>query len=71
MTWCERLARMSFILGLASLALAVVMGMHLEHLISGGDDESGRHLGEVLLISGLGLLTFAGSRYGARQSPES
>jgi hypothetical protein len=71
MTWRERLDSMSFILGLVSLGLAVVMGMHLEHLINGGDDSGGRHLGEVLLISVLGLLAFAGSRYGVRQSTES
>ena len=66
MTWRERLDSMSFILGLVSLALAVVMGMHLEHLINGGDDGGGRHLGEVLVISALGLIAFVGSRYGAR-----
>ena len=61
------LQRFSLILGLISLALALWSGMHLQHLL---DDSGNRHVGETLFGVVLALVVFAGSRFGARKSPD-
>ena len=50
-----RLLLTSLALGLMSLAVAILGGMHLQHLVNDG---GGRHLGEavVLIVLALGLL---------------
>ena len=48
----------SLLLGLMSLAVAILAGMHLQHLV---DDGGGRHLGEVVILLILALGLFAGS----------
>ena len=51
----RRLLLTSLALGLMSLAVAILGGMHLQHLVNDG---GGRHLGEavVLIVLALGLL---------------
>jgi len=46
------------VLGLMSLAVAILGGMHLQHLV---DDGGGRHLGEAVILIVLALGLFAGS----------
>jgi len=46
------------VLGLMSLAVAILGGMHLQHLV---DDGGGRHLGETVVLIVLALGLFAGS----------
>ena len=48
----------SLVLGLMALAVAILAGMHLQHLV---DDGGGRHLGEVVILLILALGLFAGS----------
>ena len=48
----------SLVLGLMALAVAILAGMHLQHLV---DDGGGRHLGEVVVLLILALGRFAGS----------
>ena len=48
----------SLVLGLMALAVAILAGMHLQHLV---DDGGGRHLGEVVVLLILALGLFAGS----------
>ena len=48
----------SLVLGLMALAVAILAGMHLQHLV---DDGGGRHLGEVVALLILALGLFAGS----------
>ena len=45
-------------LGLTSLTVALLGGMHLQHLI---DDGGGRHLGEAIVLILLALGLFAGA----------
>jgi membrane-anchored glycerophosphoryl diester phosphodiesterase (GDPDase) len=68
LNWPNVLQRTSLLLGLVSLALAISLGMHIQHLL---DDRGARHVGEVLVFVILTLLTFAGSWYGARQDTNS
>ncbi len=46
------------VLGLMSLVVAILGGMHLQHLV---DDGGGRHLGETVVLIVLALGLFAGS----------
>ena len=46
------------VLGLMSLVVAILGGMHLQHLV---DDGGGRHLGETVVLLVLALGLFAGS----------
>ena len=48
----------SLALGLISLAVALLSGIHLQHLINHG---GGRHLGETVVLIVLALGLFAGS----------
>ena len=48
----------SLALGLISLAVALLSGIHLQHLINNG---GGRHLGETVVLIVLALGLFAGS----------
>ena len=48
----------SLVLGLMSLAVAILAGMHLQHLV---DDGGSRHLGETIVLIVLALGLFAGS----------
>ena len=54
----RRLLLTSLALGLMSLAVAILGGMHLQHLV---DDGGGRHLGETVVLIVLALGLFAGS----------
>ena len=65
MNWRNVLHRTNLILGLLSLALALLGGMHLQHLL---DDAGSRHSGEAVVLLVLALLVFAACRYGARLS---
>ena len=54
----------SLALGLISLMVAVLGGVHLQHIIDSGGlsaHGSGRHLGETLVLIALALGLFAGS----------
>ena len=51
-------------LGLTSLTVALLGGMHLQHLI---DDGGGRHLGEAIVLILLALGLFAGSVWACRR----
>ena len=57
------LQRASLTLGLISLVLALLGGMHLQHLL---DDAGNRHVGETVVALALALLVFVVSRYGSR-----
>jgi len=48
----------SLVLGLISLMMALLGGIHLQHLINNG---GGRHLGETIVLIVLALGLFAGS----------
>ena len=63
MNWRSVLERTSLILGLVSLVLALLGGMHLQHLL---DDEGNRHVGETVVALVLALLVFAAAWYGTR-----
>ena len=52
------------VLGLMSLAVAILGGMHLQHLV---DDGGGRHLGETVVLIVLALGLFAGSVWACQQ----
>ena len=54
----RRLLLTSLALGLMSLAVAILGGMHLQHLVNDG---GGRHLGEAVVLIVLALGLFAGS----------
>ena len=54
----RKLLLTSLVLGLISLTLALLGGIHLQHLISNG---GGRHLGETVVFILLALGLFAGS----------
>ena len=63
MTWRDVLQRTSLILGLVSLILALLGGMHLQHLL---DDAGNRHAGETVVALVIALLVFAACWFGAR-----
>ena len=63
MAWRNFLHRTSLILGLISLVLALLGGMHLQHLL---DDGGNRHVGETVVALVIALLVFAACWYGAR-----
>ena len=48
----------SLVLGRISLAMAILAGMHLQHLIDSGHS---RHLGEVIVLIIVALVLFTGS----------
>ena len=54
----------SLVLGLMSLTVALLAGIHLQHLI---DDGAGRHLGEAIILIILALGLFAGSVWACRR----
>ena len=54
----RKLLLTSLVLGLMALAVAILAGMHLQHLV---DDGGGRHLGEVVVLLILALVLSAGS----------
>ena len=54
----RRLLLTSLALGPMSLAVAILGGMHLQHLVNDG---GGRHLGEAVVLIVLALGLFAGS----------
>ena len=54
----HKLLLTSLVLGLMSLAVAILGGMHLQHLVNDG---GGRHLGEAVVLIVLALGLFAGS----------
>ena len=56
----RKLLLTSLVLGLMSLAVAILGGMHLQHLV---DDGGGRHLGEVVVLIILALGLFTGSMW--------
>ena len=60
----RRLLLTSLALGLMSLAVAILGGMHLQHLV---DDGGGRHLGETVVLIVLALGLFAGSVWACQQ----
>jgi hypothetical protein len=60
----RRLLLTSLALGLISLAVALLGGIHLQHLINNG---GGRHLGEAVVLIVLALGLFAGSVWACRQ----
>jgi len=66
-TWSNVLHQTSLILGLISLALALLAGMHLQHLV---DDAGNRHIGETVVALVMALLVFTAGRYGARLETE-
>ena len=60
----RKLLLASLVLGLMSLAVAILAGMHLQHLV---DDGGGRHLGEVVILLILALGLFAGSMWACQR----
>ena len=56
----RKLLLTSLLLGLMSLALAILAGMHLQHLV---DDGHSRHPGEVVVLLILALVLFTGSMW--------
>ena len=60
----RKLLLTSLVLGLISLALAILAGMHLQHLV---DDGGGRHLGEVVVFLILALVLFSGSMWACQR----
>ena len=63
MNWRNVLHCSSLILGLISLVLALLGGMHLQHLL---DDEGNRHAGETVVALVIALLVFVACWYVAR-----
>ena len=55
------------VLGLMSLVVAILGGMHLQHLV---DDGGGRHLGETVVLIILALGLFAGSMWSCQREPK-
>ena len=56
----RKLLLTSLVLGLISLAVAILAGIHLQHLVHDG---GGRHLGEVVVLIILALVLFTGSMW--------
>ena len=54
----------SLVLGLISLAMAILAGMHLQHLIDSGHS---RHLGEVIVLLIVALVLFTGSTWACQR----
>ena len=54
----RRLLLIGVLLGLMSLILAILAGMHLQHIV---DDGGGRHFGETIVLLVLSLGLFVGS----------
>ena len=54
----RRLLLIGVLLGLMSLTLAILAGMHLQHIV---DDGGGRHFGETIVLLVLALGLFVGS----------
>ncbi len=62
------LRRTSLVTGLLSLVLAVLTGMHLQHLLDVG---SAQHMGESVVAGVLTFVFFGASRFGARRQSSS
>ncbi len=60
----RRLLLTSLALGLISLTVALLGGLHLQHFINDG---GGRHLGETLVLIVLALGLFAGSVWACKR----
>ena len=60
----RRLLLTSVALGLMSLVVAILGGMHLQHLV---DDGGGRHLGETVVLIVLALGLFVGSMWACQR----
>ena len=60
----RRLLLTSLALGLMSLAVAILGGMHLQHLVNDG---GGRPLGEAVVLIVLALGLFAGSGWACQR----
>ena len=60
----RRLLLTGVVLGLMSLILAILGGIHLQHLV---DDGGGRHLVETIVLLGLALGLFVGSIWACQQ----
>lgn len=58
------LRRTSLVTGLISLVLAVLTGMHLQHLL---DVRSAQHMAESVVLGVHTLVFFGASRFGARR----
>ena len=54
----RRLLLIGILLGLMSLILAILCGMHLQHIV---DDGGGRHFGETIVLLVLAVGLFLGS----------
>ena len=54
----RRLPLIGILLGLIALILAILGGMHLQHIV---DDGGGRHFGETIVLLVLSLGLFVGS----------
>jgi hypothetical protein len=67
------LLRISLALGLISLMMALLGGIHLQHLIEidgGFANGGGRHLGETIVLIVLALGLFAGSVWACQRECE-
>ncbi len=60
----RRLLLTGVLLGLMALILAILGGMHLQHLV---DDGGSRHLGETIVLIVLALGLFAGSVWACKK----
>jgi predicted membrane-bound spermidine synthase len=68
MNWHVWLRRTSLVTGLISLVLAVLTGMHLQHLLDVG---SAQHIGESVGLGVHTLVFFGASSFGARRQSHS
>ncbi len=62
------LRRTSLVTGLISLVLAVLTGMHLQHLLDVG---AAQHMAESVVLGVHTLVFFVASRFGARRQSHS
>ena len=60
----SKLLLTSLVLGLMSLAVAILAGMHLQHLI---DDGHSRHLEEIIVLLIVALVLFTGSMWACQR----
>ena len=60
----RRLLLIGILLGLMSLILAILGGMHLQHIV---DDGGGRHLGETIVLLVLAVGLFVGSIWASQR----